>query len=95
MLISMFGMGNAVASGFEYYETVLGFRYVGIVNFRHISTGEYQGKIMFEPFGTISSYRGETLVVFFILILLEIMMAAVFIYWMLKIRIKRKNPVNE
>ena len=92
----MFGMGNAVASGFEYYETVLGFRYVGIVNFRHISTGEYQGKIMFEPFGTISSsYRGETLAVFFILILLEIMMAAVFIYWMLKIRIKRKNPVNE
>ena len=45
-------------SGFEYFESILtvtiNSNELGIVNFKHISTHELEGKLLLEPLGSIS-----------------------------------------
>ncbi len=51
-------LATASAAGFEYKRMVAGVHIsefqVGIANFKHIATGEIEGKILLEPLGTIT-----------------------------------------
>ncbi|GAA5496384.1 hypothetical protein Rhal01_02567 [Rubritalea halochordaticola] len=72
----------ALCSGYEYHETVCGLKLggweLGLQNFRHISHGDYEGKLVLKPFATITLpcraelFLGISLCVLTILLLLVI-----------------------
>ncbi len=57
-------VATTLASGYEYHRMVAGFHIgdiqFGFTNFKHVSSGEIQGRILFEPLGTMTlPFTGE------------------------------------
>ena len=76
-IILILPISKIFASGYEFHEKVIAIEFgslsLGIVNYKHLSTSDLQGKLLLEPLCSLTlPVKGET----FIIILSAIILCA-------------------